>query len=219
MQATRNAGALAFRAGRPGAYPGGLRRSGLDRRPEGPAMTLDPQARAYLDKLASLRLPGFHTMPPRRGADACSGRCGAWPARPTRSSRVEDRILPPSIPLRLYRPARGGAGPDARAGLLPRRRLGPGRHRDGRQPLPEAGQRLGVRRWSRSTTGSPPRPNSRRPWTTASRPSGTSPTRPSRSGSTPAGSPSAATARGEPRGGRRPQGPRPGRPRRSPSSS
>ena len=27
-------------------------------------MTLDPQARVYLDKLASLNLPPFHTMKP-----------------------------------------------------------------------------------------------------------------------------------------------------------
>ena len=66
-------------------------------------MTLDPQARTYLDKLESLKLPGFHTMPPdeaRRLFRAMRGLAG----KPDPVGAVEDRITPGSIPLRVYRP-------------------------------------------------------------------------------------------------------------------
>ena len=73
-------------------------------------MTLDPQARVYLDKMASLRLPGFHTMPPveaRKLFKAMRGLTG----KPDPIGSVEDRQIPGRVPLRLYRPV--GAGPGA----------------------------------------------------------------------------------------------------------
>jgi acetyl esterase len=66
-------------------------------------MTLDPQARIYLEKLESLNLPGFHTMPPeesRRLFRTMRGLAG----KPDPVDAVEDRITPSSIPLRFYRP-------------------------------------------------------------------------------------------------------------------
>jgi acetyl esterase len=66
-------------------------------------MTLDPQARTYLDKLASLKLPGFHTMAPddsRRLFRAMRGLAG----KPDPIEAVEDRTTPGSIPIRTYRP-------------------------------------------------------------------------------------------------------------------
>jgi acetyl esterase len=73
-------------------------------------MTLDPQARIYLDKLESLKLPGFHTMPPeesRRFFRAMRGLTG----KPDPVDAVEDRITANSIPLRAYRPIGAREGP------------------------------------------------------------------------------------------------------------
>ena len=66
-------------------------------------MTLDPQARIYLNKLESLKLPGFHTMPPvesRRLFRTMRGLAG----KPDPVEVVKNRITPGSIPLRAYRP-------------------------------------------------------------------------------------------------------------------
>ncbi len=72
-------------------------------------MPLDPQARAYLDKLASLRIPEFHTMPPPEARTMFRAmRALAGPPDPIAGS--EDRVLPPSIPVRVYTPAEGGPG-------------------------------------------------------------------------------------------------------------
>ena len=73
-------------------------------------MALDPQARDYLDKLASLRLPGFHTMtPPEARTIFRAMRALAGPPDPV--AEVEDRVLPPSIPVRIYRPIEGAPPP------------------------------------------------------------------------------------------------------------
>lgn len=66
-------------------------------------MTLDPQARIYLDKLEALNLPGFHTMSPeeaRRLFKAMRGLAG----KPDPVESVEDRTTPGGVPLRAYRP-------------------------------------------------------------------------------------------------------------------
>ena len=81
-------------------------------------MTLDPQARVYLDKLESLKLPDFHTMPPveaRRLFRAMRGLAG----KPDPVDAVEERITPNSIPLRVYRPLRAYRPPGAPSGPLP----------------------------------------------------------------------------------------------------
>jgi acetyl esterase len=73
-------------------------------------MTLDPQARAHLDKLSSLNLPGFHTMPPeeaRRLFRVMRGLSG----KPDPVELVEDIITSVTVPLRLYRPLGSGSGP------------------------------------------------------------------------------------------------------------
>jgi acetyl esterase/lipase len=73
-------------------------------------MTLDPQARVYLDKLESLRLPGFHTMPPveaRKLFRAMRGLTG----KPDPVEAVEDLLTSETVPLRLYRPIGSGGGP------------------------------------------------------------------------------------------------------------
>jgi acetyl esterase len=73
-------------------------------------MPLDPQARVYLDKLDSLGLPGFHTMPPaeaRKLFRAMRGLAG----KPDPVEAVEDRVLPGSIPVRAYRPLGAGDRP------------------------------------------------------------------------------------------------------------
>jgi acetyl esterase len=73
-------------------------------------MPLDPQARIYLDKLESLKLPGFHTMPPveaRRLFRAMRGLAG----KPDPVEAVEERSTPGSVPLRLYRPLGADSGP------------------------------------------------------------------------------------------------------------
>jgi acetyl esterase len=82
---------------------------------QGTDMPLDPQARVYLDKLASLDLPGFHTMPPaeaRKLFRTMRGLAG----RPDPVDAVEDRITPGSIPLRLYRPLGPSRPPGSPAG-------------------------------------------------------------------------------------------------------
>ena len=77
-------------------------------------MPLDPQARVYLDKLESLRLPGFHEMSPddaRRLFRAMRGLAG----KPDPVESSEDRVVPGAvpIPIRAYRPL------GAASGLLP----------------------------------------------------------------------------------------------------
>ncbi len=66
-------------------------------------MTLDPQARAYLDKLDSLQIPGFHTLPPRE-ARKLFRTLRALAPRPDPVDSVEESVTENSIPLRLYRP-------------------------------------------------------------------------------------------------------------------
>jgi len=71
-------------------------------------MTLDPQARAYLDELAALGVPAINTLPvaeARRLMESRAARLwgGAEPLH-----RVEDRTIPgPAgpLPMRLYAPA------------------------------------------------------------------------------------------------------------------
>src|SRR4051812_11931675 len=73
-------------------------------------MPLDPQARDYLDKLDSLRLPPFHTMAPGEARTMFRAmRALAGPPEPV--LEVEDRVLPPSIPVRIYRPIGGAPAP------------------------------------------------------------------------------------------------------------
>ena len=71
------------------------------------AMTLDPQARVYLDKLESLQLPGFHTMPLEE-ARKLFRAMRALGAKPDPVGTVEDLLLSGSIPARLYRPLESG---------------------------------------------------------------------------------------------------------------
>jgi acetyl esterase len=75
-------------------------------------MTLDPQARIFLDKMDSLQLPGFHTMPPSESRRLFKAMRGLA-ARPDPVDSVEDRRTPDGIGLRVYRPL--GSGKD----LLP----------------------------------------------------------------------------------------------------
>ncbi len=75
-------------------------------------MPLDPQARVYLDKLESLKLPGFHEMEPddaRRLFRAMRGLAG----KPDPIGSVEDRVVPGPvpIPIRAYRPLEAPSGP------------------------------------------------------------------------------------------------------------
>ncbi len=75
-------------------------------------MALDPQARVYLDKLESLKLPGFHTMAPddaRRLFRAMRGLTG----KPDPVDLTEDRVVPGPfpIPIRVYRPLGAASGP------------------------------------------------------------------------------------------------------------
>ena len=73
-------------------------------------MTLDPQARAHLDKMASLQLPGFHTMPPeesRRLFRVMRGLSG----KPDPVELVQDITTSVTVPLRLYRPLGSGSDP------------------------------------------------------------------------------------------------------------
>jgi acetyl esterase len=75
-------------------------------------MPLDPQARVYLDKLESLKLPAFHEMPPedaRKLFKAMRGLAG----KPDPIGSVENRVLPGSIPVRLYRPLEADDHPSA----------------------------------------------------------------------------------------------------------
>jgi acetyl esterase len=78
-------------------------------------MPLDPQARVYLDKLASLMLPEFHTMPPTEGRRLFKAMRGLG-ARPDPVASVENRQTPEGIALRVYRPL--GSGPEALPVLL-----------------------------------------------------------------------------------------------------
>jgi len=73
-------------------------------------MPLDPQVRLYLDKMAALKLPGFHTMPP---ADArrLFGAIRAMGGTPAPVDAVRDLRLGGSIPARSYRPKDAGARP------------------------------------------------------------------------------------------------------------
>jgi acetyl esterase len=74
------------------------------------AMPLDPQARAYLNKLAALRIPEFHTLEPAQARTMFRAmRALAGPPDPI--GGVEDRVLPPSIPVRIYQPIEGGPAP------------------------------------------------------------------------------------------------------------
>lgn len=73
-------------------------------------MPLDPQARDYLDKLAALKLPGFHTMPPARSRELFR-MMRAFGGPPEPVGEVEDRVLPPSIRVRTYTPAGESTGP------------------------------------------------------------------------------------------------------------
>jgi len=73
-------------------------------------MMLDPQARIYLDKLESLRLPGFHTMSPpdaRRLFRTMRGLTG----KPDPIGSVEDLTTTSTVPLRYYRPVGSGTEP------------------------------------------------------------------------------------------------------------
>ncbi|WP_435010300.1 alpha/beta hydrolase [Tundrisphaera lichenicola] len=73
-------------------------------------MPLDPQARDYLDKMASLRVPGFHTMaPPKARTLFRAMRAVGGPPDPV--AEVEDRVISPSIPIRIYRPIDGEPAP------------------------------------------------------------------------------------------------------------
>lgn len=75
-------------------------------------MPLDPQARAYLDKLAALKLPGFHQMPVAEARSVFRAmRAVAGRAEPV--GAVADLFVPGPvpIPLRAYTPAEGRGGP------------------------------------------------------------------------------------------------------------
>lgn len=66
-------------------------------------MTLDPQARTYLDKLDSLGLPGFHTMPPEEARRLFRAMRGLA-ARPDPVDSARDIVTSVTVPFRLYRP-------------------------------------------------------------------------------------------------------------------
>ena len=73
-------------------------------------MPLEPQVRQYLEKLDSLKLPGFHTMPPsesRRLFNAIRAMGGT----PCPVGQVRDLRLGGVIPARAYRPLEAGPGP------------------------------------------------------------------------------------------------------------
>jgi len=74
------------------------------------SMPLDPQVREYLDKMASLKLPSFHTMPP---ADSrrMFGAIRAMGGTPQPVGSVRDHRLGGSIPARAYTPKVSEAGP------------------------------------------------------------------------------------------------------------
>ena len=73
-------------------------------------MTLDPQARAYLDKLAALNIPGFHTMPPAEARRLFRAMRGLA-ARPDPVDLARDLTPPLAVPMRLYRPLGAGDRP------------------------------------------------------------------------------------------------------------
>ena len=104
---------------------------------------LDPQARAFLEKMKDSGATGIRDDAGGGSSQRRSSPCASWPGRPKPVDKVEDRTLPGGH----ARPGlhAGGRGPQARLDLLPRGRLGAGLARDDRRPLPPAGQRLGVR--------------------------------------------------------------------------
>ncbi len=73
-------------------------------------MALDPQVRDYLDKIATLRLPAFHTLPPTE-ARRIFGVIRAMGGTPEPVAVVRDHLLGRSIPARSYRPLAAGPGP------------------------------------------------------------------------------------------------------------
>ncbi len=73
-------------------------------------MPLDPQVRDYLAKMAALRLPGFHTMPPAESRRLFQ-MVRAMGARPEPVAEAVDRLLGGSIPARSYLPIGPAPGP------------------------------------------------------------------------------------------------------------
>ena len=155
---------------------------------------LDPQARAFLEKMKDSGAQGFRDAAGRGSSQAVPrhGRAGR-----TARSRRQGRGSHPA--RRHARPGlhAGGTGPQAGPGLLPRRRLGAGLARDDRRALPPAGQRLGMRgrlgrlsAWLPSTTFPKPARRLLRGDRVRRR------ARRRRSGWMPGGSPSAATVPG-----------------------
>ena len=131
--------------------------------------------------MAELDLPPIESMSAdeaRAFSDAMS------PQRPPgpEVGEIVDGTLPGAagdLDYRLYRPATTGPAPGRR--LLPRWRLGARQPRLRRSVLPRPVRPHPMPSSSRSTTATPPRPGSRPPPTTRSRPCGGSPTTPSRS--------------------------------------
>ncbi len=75
-------------------------------------MPLDPQVKDYLDKMAGLNLPSFHSMPLAE-ARGLFRMLRSMVGRPEPVGSVEDRTLagPSPIAVRIYTPAGGGPGP------------------------------------------------------------------------------------------------------------
>lgn len=70
-------------------------------------MPLDPQARAFLDRLVSLGAPELHTLSPKDARKAFDMLAQLSGLKPEAVARVEDRLIPGplgQIPVRLYTP-------------------------------------------------------------------------------------------------------------------
>ena len=158
-------------------------------------MALDPAAAGLLEQMADAGLPALNELSPAEARVAAAGFAELG-GPGDEVANVEDRTIPgPAgpIPVRIYTPDRRHGAP-SRPRLLPRRRLGHRRPRDGRRHLPVPSPTGPSASWCRSTTAWRPSTSSRRRSTTATPPSPGWPSTPPRSASTPAVSPSAATA-------------------------
>ena len=75
-------------------------------------MPLDPQVKAYLDRMAALQLPSFHEMPLAESRSLFR-TLRSMVGRADRLGPVEDRTLAGSVPIpsRIYRPPGVAEGP------------------------------------------------------------------------------------------------------------
>ena len=77
-------------------------------------MPLDPQAKAFLDQIASMAAPPLHALPVAAARTLVRAMAGMSDARDIPIAKVEERTIPGprgSIPVRVYTPEGRGARP------------------------------------------------------------------------------------------------------------